>query len=126
MRHTINSIRQLPNRSLTYGRSIPGRLLDEITKTWFRFSWLLSSIVWLLVFTPFLGRSGGMSTMEGILLTPLAGLALLLWIKGILFLCSFMPVAGPICGFARLAYYRAFSSFVAQPAPTFQIPLWFH
>ena len=74
---------------------------------------------------PVLSRSGDMSVFSYALLTPIGALCLMLWTKLVLFFCSFMPVAGPICGFIRLAYYRAFSSVVAQPAPTFHVALWF-
>lgn len=124
MRPPIVATHRLPRRTRSFGSSTLGKTLDWITTTWFRLSIFISAVAYIVILLSSDVPTG--FPIPVAFLPPVGAAAVLFWIKLVVFVCSFFPVAGPIAGFSRVLFYKMFCRLVAEPAPKLEIPLWFH
>lgn len=116
---------QLPNRSWSFGANWAGQTLNWITSTWFRFNLVICALLYIILILVIPRHALQYSLEVYVLLTPLGALVLYFCLKFVGIVAAFLRVAGPIVGFARVLYCRAFCHLIEERSPDIDVPAWF-
>ena len=114
----------LPARTAgSFGSSLPGRIAESFTLTWFRFEVFLAWIV--VILAALLGSSqSAAQPLLTVITSPIMAVAIWALMKLTGWIFYFLPGIGQLWGWGRLMFLWAFSRLVVQQAPTIDIPAW--
>ena len=113
------------SRTWSFGQGSLARALNFSTATWFRFEFSVCS---LLLATIWIARAPSLPVTEflgGIFVIPIAAILLVFFLRTGVTIAAFVPGIRVVVGLTRIAFVRALSWLIAEPAPKIEVPVWF-
>ncbi len=105
------------------GTSTPAKIIDWITRKWWRFN-VTSLACFIALMSLALSQRLDEMLIRLILSLPAALLIYPCWTITLV-LMSFLPVVKYPVGIFRVLYYKVFSRLIVEDAPSLSVPLWF-